>query len=405
MNRRLSRFPTPVATLPALLFATALLAGCGGDDEGGGQSFQMPPQPVNVATVVARDIAEWDEFSGRIEAIDRVEIRPRVAGYLTEVHFEEGSEVAKGDLLFTIDDREYRAAAASARAQVVRAQTRLDVAKQELARSEKLLAVKAASVEEVEQRRGETRQAEADVAASRAAQVQADLNVEFTRITAPIAGRVGAALIRPGNLLAPGESLLTTLVSIDPVYVHFSGDERMYLKYQDLAREGLRPSSRDARNPVRVGLSNEVGFPHEGEMVFVDNAIDPATGSIQARAVLENSDRVFTPGLFARVQLIGSDTHPALLIHDQAVLTDQDRKYVFVVGEGNTAQRKDVVLGGKVDGLRIVESGLEPTDRVVINGMKKIFFPGAPLQPVDVPMDAPNTIVEPPADPSAQAQG
>jgi multidrug efflux system membrane fusion protein len=356
----------------------------------------MPPQPVNVAAVVARDIAEWDEFSGRIEAIDHVEIRPRVSGYLKAVHFEEGSEVAKGDLLFTIDDREYLAAAASARAQVVRAQTRVELAKQELARSEKLLTARAASLEEVEQRRGELRQAEADVAAMRAAQTQAELNVEFSRITAPIDGRVGAALIRPGNLLTAGQSLLTTQVSIDPVHVHFSGDERMYLKYQNLARDGLRPSSRDARNPVRVGLSNEDGFPHEGEMVFVDNVIDAATGSIQAKALLENADRVFTPGLFARVQLLGSATHPALLIHDQAVLTDQDRKYVFVVGEGNAAQRKDVSLGGKVDGLRIVESGLDPTDRVVVNGMKKIFFPGAPLQPVEVPMDAPNTIVETP---------
>lgn len=392
-NTRAARAARTAVVLLIAGIATACGSGGGGEE---GQAFQMPPQPVNVATVVARDIAEWDEFSGRIEAIDHVEIRPRVSGYLKAVHFEEGSEVAQGDLLFTIDDREYRAAAASARAQVVRAQTRLDVAKQELARSETLLTAKAASVEEVEQRRGEVRQAEADVAAMRAAQTQADLNVEFTRIEAPIDGRVGAAMIRPGNLLAAGQSLLTTLVSIDPVYVQFSGDERMYLKYQDLAREGLRPSSRDARNPVRVGLSNEEGFPHEGEMVFVDNAIDPATGSIQARALLENDDRVFTPGLFARVQLIGSATHPALLIHDQAVLTDQDRKYVFVVGEGDTALRKDVQLGGKVDGLRIVESGLEPTDRVVVNGMKKIFFPGAPLQPIDVPMDAPNTIVAAP---------
>ena len=383
--------------LSFVLLLTAMATACGGGGEGdAGQAFQMPPQPVNVAAVVARDIAEWDEFSGRIEAIDSVEIRPRVSGYLKAVHFEEGTEVAQGDVLFSIDDREYRAAAASARAQVVRAQTRLDVAKQELARSEKLLAVKAASVEEAEQRRGEVKQAEADVVAARAAQTQADLNVEFTRITAPIDGRVGAALIRPGNLLAAGQSMMTTLVSIDPVYVHFSGDERMYLKYQDLAREGLRPSSRETRNPVRVGLSNEEGFPHQGEMVFVDNTIDAATGSIEAKALLDNADRRFTPGLFARVQLIGSAKHPALLIHDQAVLTDQNRKYVFVVGEGNTAQRKDVELGGKVDGLRIVTAGLEATDRVVVNGMKKIFFPGAPLQPVDVPMDAPNTIVAAP---------
>jgi multidrug efflux system membrane fusion protein len=379
----------------ALIIALALSA-CGSAGGEGDPGMQMPPQPVNVAAVVAREISEWDEFAGRIEAVDSVEIRPRVSGYLAAVHFSEGAEVAKGDLLFSIDDREYRAAAASARANLARAQTRRDVANQELARSEKLLAARAASVEEVEQRRGEVKQAEADVAAMRAALTQAELNIEFSRITAPIDGRIGAALIRPGNLLSAGQSLLTTLVSIDPVYVAFSGDERMYLKYQDLARDGLRASSRDARNPVRVGLSNEEGFPHQGEMVFVDNAIDPTTGTIRARALLQNADRIFTPGLFARVQLIGAAAHPALLIHDQAVLTDQDRKYVFVVGEGDTALRRDVVLGGKVDGLRIVESGLEPTDRVVVNGMKKIFFPGAPLQPIEVPMDAPNTIVAAP---------
>lgn len=404
MRTPLTARATRAARTPLLLLLTALATACGGGGDDPGQAFQMPPQPVNVATVVAREVAEWDEFSGRIEAIDRVEIRPRVAGYLRDVHFEEGAEVARGDLLFTIDDREYRAAAASARAQLARAQTRLDVAQQELARSETLLAARAVSVEEVEQRRGETRQAEADVAAMRAALAQADLNLEFTRITAPIDGRVGQALVRPGNLVGAGQSLLTTVVSIDPVHVHFSGDERMYLKYQQLARDGLRPAGRDTRSPVRIGLSNEDGFPHEGELVFVDNAIDPATGSIQAKALLQNAERRFTPGLFARVQLMGSSSHPALLIHDQAVLTDQDRKYVFVVGEGDTAQRKDIVLGGKIGGLRIVESGLEAGDRVVVNGMKKIFFPGAPLQPVEVPMQAPNTIVAAP-DSAAPGQG
>ena len=372
-------------TVLAMILALPLAA-CGG---GGGDQQQMPPPDVNVATVVIQPVTEWDEFSGRIEAIDSVEIRPRVTGYLAATHFREGSTVAKGALLFSIDDREYRAAADSANADVVRAQTRVDVARTELARSEKLAAAKAASAEELEQRRGELAQAQADVSASQARARQAQLNVEFTRVVAPIAGRVGAALIRPGNLLSAGSSLLTTLVSIDPVYVAFDGDERMFLKYQSLARDGDRPSSRDAENPVRVGLANEEGYPHSGHMVFVDNALDPTTGTIHAKALLANTDGVFTPGLFARVQLLGSGTYDAMLVHDRAILTDQDRKYVYVLGPNNAATRRDIVPGPVIDGLRIVKAGLEAGDKVVVNGSRKIFFPGMPVAPFEVPMDQP----------------
>ena len=177
---------------------------------------------------------------------------------------------------------------------------------------------------------------------------------------------------------------------MDPVYVTFTGDERAYLRYQELARTGNRQSSRDARNPVLVGLANEEGYPHKGEMDFVDNALDPATGTIRARAVLPNADGVFTPGLFARVRLLGGSRDNALLIHDQAVMTDQDRRFVYVIGEGNTAQRKDVRLGAHVEGLSVVESGLAPGDKVIVNGMRKIFFPGQPVNPRDVPMDQPD---------------
>ncbi len=365
----------------------------------------MPPTPVNVAKVVARDVAEWDEFSGRIEATDMVEIRPRVTGFLAGVHFDEGGMVKKGDLLFTIDDREYKAAEATARADVASADSRVELAAKEAARSERLIAAKAVSEGELEARRAELKQATADQQSARARLDQARLNVEFTRITSPLAGRVGAALIRPGNLVAPGQVLLTTVASIDPVHVVFQGDERVYLRYQQMARDGSRGSSRDTANPVRVGLANETGFPHEGKMDFVDNAFNAGTGTIVGRAVLPNTDGVFTPGLFARVQLLGSGTHAALLIHDQAVLTDQDRKFVYVVGAKNSAERRDVTLGASVDGLRIVESGLKAEDRVVVNGMKKIFFPGAPLQPIDVPMTEPNQLPPEPAKPAAAKQG
>ena len=386
-----------------IVLAALGLAACGGGKDGDA-GMQMPPTPVNVAAAVEREVAEWDEYTGRIEAIDAVEVRPRVAGYLAGVHFAEGGTVAKGDLLFTIDDREYRAAEATARADLARAEARVQLAQQEADRADRLVQAKAISQGEAEARHAELKQARADQVAAAARLDQASLNLSFTRIAAPIAGRVGAALVKPGNLVAPGESLLTTLVSIDPVHVVFQGDESAYLRYQAMARAGQRPSSRDAKNPVRVGLANEVGFPHEGHMDFLDNALDPATGTIRGRAVLANPDGLFTPGLFARVQLLGSGQRPALLIHDQAVLTDQDRKFVYVVGANNLAERRDVALGAAVDGLRIVESGLKAGDRVVVNGMKKIFFPGAPLQPVEVPMDAPNTIVKAQA-PAAQGKG
>lgn len=224
-----------------------------------------------------------------------------------------------------------------------RAQTRVTKAERDIERGRKLVEAKAMSREEWDQKSAELDQAKADVAAMKAAAEQSRLSVDFTRVTAPISGRVGAALITAGNLVDPS-ALLTTMVSLDPIYVYFEGDERTFLRYQGMVRSGDRPSARDGANPVRVGLTNEEGYPHEGVLDFVDNQLDPATGTIRVRALLPNTERRFTPGLFARVQLVGSARHPALLIHDQAVLTDQTRKYVYVVGQGNTAERKDVVL-------------------------------------------------------------
>lgn len=362
-----------------------LLTACGA-----GGPPQLPPPAVNVAEVVQRPVTEWDPYEGRITAIESVELRPRVSGYLAGVHFREGSQVAKGALLFTVDDREYRAVLDSARANTARAATRVDVARIEAERAEKLRAGRAISDEELESRRGELRQADADLAAARAQERQAALNVEFTRITAPLAGVVSSARVRPGNLVNAGETLLTTLVSVDPIYVEFEGDERMYLRYQAMARRGERLSSRDARNPVRVGLADEQGYPHLGEMVFVDNSLDPGTGTIRARAQLSNKDGFFTPGLFARVQLQGGGPRDALLINERAVLTDQDRKFVYVIGADKLAQRRDVVLGAQTDGLRVVMSGLAAGERVVVNGVRKIFFPGMPVAPTLVPMDKPD---------------
>jgi multidrug efflux system membrane fusion protein len=374
-----------------ILAATVVaIAGCGGN-----QQQQMPPTDVSVAQVVQRSITEWDDYSGQIEAIESAEIRPRVAGHLRRVHFQEGGLVEKGALLFTIDDREYAAAADAARADAARAEARVALSKQELQRAERLIGERAISQGELDQRRMEAQQADADVLAARARVAQAELNLGFTRVTAPFAGRAGAALVKPGNLVSPNETLLTTLVSVDPVYVSFTGNERAYLRYQEMARSGGRESSRDARNPVRVGLANEEGFPHEGEVDFVDNALNPATGTIRARAVLPNPDGIFTPGLFARVRLLGGSQTNALLIHEQAVLTDQDRRYVYILGKDNAAERRDVTLGPHIDALRVVESGLAPGDKVIVNGMTKIFFPGQTVNPRDVPMEDPNQAAAP----------
>jgi multidrug efflux system membrane fusion protein len=379
-----------------LAVAIVALAGCGGN-----QQPQMPPPDVNVAPIVQKQVTRWDAYSGRVEAIESAEIRPRVTGHLEAVHFQEGGLVQKGQLLFTIDSREYRAAAAAAAADASRAEARVALAKQELERAEKLIGERAISQGELDQRRMEAQQAEADVLAARAKLAQANLNLGFTRIRAPFAGRAGEALVKPGNVVAPNQSVLTTLVSVDPVHVTFVGDERAFLRYQEIVRAGNAENPRNSHTPVVVGLANEEGFPHQGVVDFVDNALNPATGTIRARAVVPNPEGRLTPGLFARVRLLGETLSDALLIHEQAVLTDQDRRYVYVVGEKDAAERRDVTLGPPVEGLRIVESGLKPGDRVIVNGMRKIFFPGQPVKPHAVPMDQPNRPTPAPAQAAA----
>ncbi len=395
--------------LRSLVIMTMLgLSACGG---GSGEQQQMPATEVNAAKVVEKNVAQWDEFTGRIEAMQRVEMIPRVNGVLAGIHFREGSEVRQGQLLFSIDDREFRAALESANANLTRARSRAELGKIELARSERLIAQQATSQGELEQRRAESLQAQADIGSAQAAVTQAKLNLEFTRITSPINGRIGDALIKVGNLVGAGSSVLCTVVKQNPIYVSFEGDENTYLRYQKLAQEGSRPSSRDTANPVQVGLANEQGFPHQGRMVFVDNALNPATGTIRARAQLDNADGVFTPGLFARVRLLGSGERSALLIHPQAVLNDQDRKFVYLVATDKNktqiAERREVVLGAEIDGLVSVQSGLAANELVVVNGMRKIFFPGAPLKAIAVPMNAPNTVPSTQAapNPSAKSEG
>jgi multidrug efflux system membrane fusion protein len=379
-----------IAPLRAAAFGAAaslLLAACGP-----AAPPQLPPQPVNVAGVLRQPVTEDASFAGRIVAVESAEIRPRVSGELATVHFREGTEVSRGDLLFTIDDREYRAALEAARAATQRAATRLELAKLEAERTTRLEALGAASGEELAARRSALREAEAELQLARAQQTQAQLDLDFTRVRAPIAGRVGAAALRAGNYVAEGSTVLATVVALDPVYAEFEGDERVYLGSLRPAANAATADETGTRAPVRrarVGLADEDGYPHEGELTFVDNALDPSTGSIRARVRLQNAERRFTPGLFARVLLPLGAPREALLVHERALLTDQDRRYVYVVGSDNRAMRRDVRVGGQAGGLRIVEEGLAPGERVVVSGVRRIFFPGAPVVPTVVPMDQP----------------
>ena len=378
--------------LAILALASGIVVGFSQTVDGGksADAVNMPPPPeVSVAQVVSRDVRQWDEFTGRVTAVETVELRPRVSGYVERVAYEEGQELRKGDLLFRIDQRSYRAAFDRARAELERARSEAKLAASELARAQTLVDARAISGEEFDARKAAATQGNAAVRAAEAALDRAQLDLEFTEVRAPIDGRAGRAVVTVGNLAQADSTLLTTLVSLDPVHVYFEADEQTYLGYNELARRGERGES---RNPVRIGLANETGYPHSGTLDFTDNQVDPRTGTIRARAVVPNPDRRFTPGLFARVQLEGSGVFHALLIDDKAVLTDQDRKYVYVLGPGNTAVRRDIELGRMVDGLRVVSAGLESADQVIVHGVQKVFVAGMPVTPQVIAMgDPPGT--------------
>jgi len=362
------------------IVSAAALGGCARNEAA--EQKAMPPLPqVTVAAAISRKVTEFDEFTGRFEAVERVEVRPRVSGYISSVNFKDGSEVKKGDVLFVIDPRPNVAERDKARAQLAQARSQLILARSERDRATRLLAQHAISQEEFDTRTSGLEQGQANVEAAQAALDAATLNLDFTRVTAPISGRISRALVTSGNFVTNGQTLLTTLVSLDPIYVSFDGDEKVYLKYTKLSRDGAQ----GARNPVQVGLADESGYPHQGVMVFVDNALDPATGTIRSRALLDNRDRLFTPGLFARLRLLGAHEHEAVLINDSAVGTDQTVRYVLVVGAGNKAEYRPVQLGPVVDGLRVVESGLASGETIVVNGLQRVR-PGAQVQPQRVAM-------------------
>ena len=370
-----------------VMLLSVLLVGC---DNSVAQNAAPQAPAVSAADVVVKSISQWDSFNGRIEAVESVQLRPRVSGYIDKVNYADGQEVKKGEVLFTIDDRTYRAALEQAQATLARAKTQASLARSEANRTDKLVNTNLVSREEWEQRRAAATQAQADIRAAQAAVDAAQLNLDFTKVTAPIDGRASRALITSGNLVTAGDSasVLTTLVSQKTVYVYFDVDESTYLHYQNLARSGQGASSNHTALPVEIGLTGEEGYPHQGKVDFLDNQLTPSTGTIRMRALLDNAQRQFTPGLFARVRLPGSAEFKATLIDDKAVLTDQDRKYVYIVDKEGKAQRRDITPGRLADGLRIVRQGLNPGDKVIVEGLQKVFMPGMPVNAKTVAMTA-----------------
>ncbi|MFM5588483.1 efflux RND transporter periplasmic adaptor subunit [Aeromonas rivipollensis] len=368
--------------LVVLTLGTLLLAGCNDKSV----PVSMAPPEVSAAQVVVNPVTQWDEYSGRIEAIQSVELRPRVSGYLESVNYREGQEVKQGDVLFTIDARNYRAELARANAQFARATSVAAQSRNEARRAKVLVAQHAISTELWEQRNAADKAAQADMMAAQAAVDTATLNLEWTRVRAPIVGRAGRALVTKGNLVTAdgAASVLTTLVSQDKMYAYFDIDESAFLRYTQRARTDLGGNS--AKIPVQVGLSNEEGFLHTGEVDFLDNRVERSSGTLRVRAILDNKDRFLTPGLFARVRLQGGRIPDAVLIDNKALLTDQDRKYVYVVDKDGKAQRRDVIPGREAEGLRIIEKGLVAGDRVIIEGYQKVFMPGMPVNAREVPM-------------------
>jgi membrane fusion protein, multidrug efflux system len=364
------------------------LAGC--NPEPG----KAPPSPaeVEVAPVVSGPIRLSDEFNGRVASINSVDVRARVTGYVDEVGYREGDSVKRGDLLFVIDPRPFRDALDSAKANLEREQAAAAFADIQEKRAQKLNASEAISQEEYQNRDSDLSQSAARVHEAESAVATAELNLSFTEVRSPIDGKTSRAQLTRGNLAQADQTVLTTVVSQDPIYVYFDCDEQSYLRFQQRVQHGGGVSS---ANPVRVALANETGFPHAGRIDFLDNAVNAATGTIRARVVLNNPNHLLTPGLYARVQLGSSGTVQALLVDDKAILTDQDRKYVYVLGAGNTAQRKDVQLGPLVNGLRMVQSGLGAGDKVIVSGLQKIFYPGVPVTPKESAMELSHAIQQP----------
>jgi membrane fusion protein, multidrug efflux system len=368
MNRSGSYLTSGLRTFPIAVLAAFLLSGC---KPNAPATNAVSPPNVNATPALARTVQLWDNFNGRVEAVQYVSIVPRVSGYIDKINFQEGQLVKAGEVLFTIDSREYAARLQQAVAQLTRARAQAELAQNDAHRAQRLNEVHAVSKEIWEQRQAAAQQAQADLINAQASVTLAKLNLEWTQIRSPVEGRASRAQFTVGNLVNAGDSTnpLTTVISEGPVYVYFDADEALYRRYAAKA-------SSSGTLPVQASLTGEEGYPHKGSVSFVDNQVSRNTGTIKLRATLNNSDHVLMPGQFVRVQLQGSSAAEAVLIDDNAVLTDQDRKYVYVVDDQGVVQRRDVQLSGLSGNLRIVSSGLAAGENVIFNGMQRIFGPG-----------------------------
>jgi multidrug efflux system membrane fusion protein len=356
------------------------LSGCGDKPA---QPAAVAAAPVTVAQPVKRTVTDWDEFTGRFEAVEEVQVRARVGGFVTSVEFRDGAFVKAGDLLYVIDSRPFEAVAEQAEGQLADARAKAELGKRELDRALTLNQTQAVADSIVDQRRQTLQAANASISQAEGALKAAQLNIEFTHVLAPIGGRVSRHLVSVGNLVQgsdSGATLLTSIVSLDPIYVYFDMDEATYVRNNRLYFEGKRPSSRDTPNPVEVTLTGETKSSHDGKMDFVDNRLDVSTGTLRGRAVIPNKDYSILPGQFGRVRLIGSSPYEALLIPDSAIATDQSRKIVFVVKDDDTVEARAVTLGPLDDGLRVIREGLKPEDRVIVDGLQRARV-GAKVNP------------------------
>jgi membrane fusion protein, multidrug efflux system len=361
-------------TTPLFAFAmglTAILAAC--DGKSVGDSASPPPPPVTVSQPLEKMITEWDEYTGRFTAVETVEIRARVSGFIESVHFKEGQIVKQGDLLFVIDPRPFRIAVDQAKADVERARAKLEIASHDVDRATPLARNATITDRELDTRKSVQRDAAGGVSSAEAALRQAELNLEWAAVRAPISGRISDRRVDAGNLIvggSTGATLLSAIVTLDPIQFVFDASEADFIRYLRLAAAGARPSSRDVQNPVAVRLADEKDFAHQGRMDFVDNVVNPKTGTMRGRALFENKDGLLTPGFFGRLRLFGGKRE-TLLVPDSAVASDQASKIVFTVADDGTVGTKKVELGPIVEGLRVVRSGLAPTDRVVIDGLQR----------------------------------
>ncbi|MCG2591978.1 efflux RND transporter periplasmic adaptor subunit [Ramlibacter sp. XY19] len=370
------------------VLATAVISLQGGRAQATANSAPPAPQ-VSVATVSETDVAAWDEFSGRIEAVERVEIRSRVAGAVQAVHFREGALVRQGDLLITIDPAPYQAEVERAEAQVAAAQARQAQAQSEHARAQRLWEESAIAQRELEERVNAAREAGANLRAAQAQLQGARLNYSYTQVRAPVSGRIGKLEVTPGNLVAagPGAPVLTTLVSVSPIYASFEADEQVIVRALKDLPGGASARQLIERIPVQIGTGATADTPHAGRLQLIDNQVDAKSGTIRLRAAFDNKDGALIPGQFARVRMGQARSTRAVLVTERAVGTDQEKKFVLVVGEGNKAEYREVTLGATSNGLRVVTSGLKPGERVVVNGLQRVR-PGVVVQPQQVTMEA-----------------